>query len=186
MMETSISDLLVFSFFAGLTLLSSIGVVLVKDVWHSVLLLGVALLSIAIHYVLLSAEFIAAMQVLVYVGGVLILISFAIMLIRRKLDPTAMTSPELNLGPHLFRGVGAIIFFILFSTILLGVSFTSPIGFQDGALITKSIGYAMFDLPGASVPSEGFLAAFEIIDIALVAALVAAIMLARRNTTGEN
>jgi len=186
MMETSISDLLVFLFFSGITLLSSAGVVLVKDVWHSALLLGVALLSIAVHYVLLSAEFIAAMQVLVYVGGVLILISFAIMLIRRKLDPTAMTSPGLNLGPHLARGVGAIIFFILFSSILLNTTFALPIGFQDGALITKSIGYAMLHLPGASIPSEGFLAAFEIIDIALVAALVAAVMLARRDMAGEN
>ena len=42
------------------------------------------------------------------------------------------------------------------------------------------------DLPGASIPSEGFLAAFEIIDIALVAALVAAVMLARRDMAGEN
>ena len=70
MIETSMYDLLVFSFFAGVTILSSAGVVLVKDVWHSALLLGVALLSIAVHYVILSAEFIAAMQVLVYVGAV--------------------------------------------------------------------------------------------------------------------
>ena len=44
----------------------------------------------------------------------------------------------------------------------------------------------MLDLPGAPIPSEGFLASFEIIDIALVAALVAAVMLARRDTAGEN
>ena len=55
MIETSIPDLLAFSFFAGVTILSSAGVVLVKDVWHSALLLGVALLSIAVHYVILSA-----------------------------------------------------------------------------------------------------------------------------------
>ena len=186
MMETSISDLLVFLFFSGITLLSSAGVVLVKDVWHSALLLGVALLSIAVHYVLLSAEFIAAMQVLVYVGGVLILISFAIMLIRRKMDPKSMTSPSLNMGPHLLRGVGAIAFFLLFSSILIGASIVIPVGFQDGSSITKSIGYAMFGLPGASIHSENFLAAFEIIDIALVAALVAAVMLARRDSGGEN
>jgi len=45
-------------------------------------LLGVALLSVAVHYVMLNAEFLAAMQVLVYVGGVLILITFAVMLTR--------------------------------------------------------------------------------------------------------
>ncbi|ELZ20579.1 NADH dehydrogenase subunit J [Halosimplex carlsbadense 2-9-1] len=69
-----------FALFAIVTLGSSLGVVLARDVWHSALMLGVALLSVAVYYVMLRAEFIAAMQILVYVGGVLILITFAIML----------------------------------------------------------------------------------------------------------
>jgi len=69
-----------FALFAIVTLGSSLGVVLVRDVWHSALMLGGALLSVAVYYVMLRAEFIAAMQILVYVGGVLILITFAIML----------------------------------------------------------------------------------------------------------
>lgn len=78
---------LVFALFALVTVGSSLGVVLVRDVWHAALLLGVALLSVAVHFVMLVAPFVAAMQVLVYVGGVLILISFAVMLTRR--DPAA-------------------------------------------------------------------------------------------------
>jgi len=54
-----------------------------QDPWHSALLLGVALLSVAVHYVMLAAEFVAMMQVLVYVGGVLVLITFAVMLTQR-------------------------------------------------------------------------------------------------------
>ena len=76
-----------FALFAIVTVGSSLGVVLVRDVWHSALLLGVALLSVAVHYVMLQAEFIAAMQVLVYVGGVLILITFAIMLTDKDSQP---------------------------------------------------------------------------------------------------
>jgi NADH-quinone oxidoreductase subunit J len=72
-----------FALFFAVTVGSSAGVVLVRDVWHSALLLGVALLSVAVHYVMLQAAFVAAMQVLVYVGGVLILITFAVMLTRR-------------------------------------------------------------------------------------------------------
>ena len=71
-----------FVVFALVTVGCSLGVILVRDVWHSALLLGGALLSVAVHYVLLQAEFIAAMQVLVYVGGILILITFAVMLTR--------------------------------------------------------------------------------------------------------
>jgi len=76
-------ETIAFVLFAAVTVASSWGVVLVRDVWHSALFLSVALLSVAIHYVMLRAEFVAAMQILVYVGGVLILITFAVMLTRK-------------------------------------------------------------------------------------------------------
>ena len=76
-----------FALFAIVTLGSALGVVLLRDPWHSALMLGVALLSVAVHYVMLAAEFVAMMQVLVYVGGVLILITFAVMLTQRDESP---------------------------------------------------------------------------------------------------
>jgi NADH-quinone oxidoreductase subunit J len=82
-------ELLAFVLFAVITVASSVGVVLARDVWHAALLLGVALLSVAVHFVMQRAEFLAAMQVLVYVGGVLILISFAVMLTRRETEEVA-------------------------------------------------------------------------------------------------
>ena len=80
-------ETIAFALFALVTVGSSLGVVLVEDVWHSALLLGAALLSVAVHYVMLQAELLAAMQILVYVGGVLILITFAVMLVRRDAEP---------------------------------------------------------------------------------------------------
>ena len=77
-------EMIAFGLFAFVTLASALGVVLLRDVWHSALMLGVALVSVAVHYVMLRAEFVAAMQILVYVGGVLILITFAVMLTRRE------------------------------------------------------------------------------------------------------
>ena len=77
-------ETLAFGLFALVTVACSVGVVLVEDIWHAALLLGAALLSVAVHYVMLQAEFIAAMQILVYVGGVLILITFAVMLTREQ------------------------------------------------------------------------------------------------------
>ena len=71
-----------FALFALVTVGCSLGVVLLRDVWHSALMLGGALVSLAVHYVMLQATFPAAMQILVYVGGVLILITFAVMLTR--------------------------------------------------------------------------------------------------------
>jgi NADH-quinone oxidoreductase subunit J len=75
-------ETIAFALFALITVGCSLGVILVEDVWHSALLLGGALLSVAVHYVMLQAEFLAAMQILVYVGGVLILVTFAVMLTR--------------------------------------------------------------------------------------------------------
>jgi NADH-quinone oxidoreductase subunit J len=90
----------------------------------------------------------------------------------------------LNLGPHLLPGVVALALFVFLAAVFLTASFPAPQGF-DGAPITPSIGYAMFDLAGGEVPSDGFLAAFEIIDLVLIAALAAAVMLARREGDGE-
>ena len=84
-------ETLAFILFALVTVGASLGVVLARDVWHSALLLGAALLSVAVHYVMLRAEFIAVMQVLVYVGGVLVLITFAVMLVRQQPDPDVDT-----------------------------------------------------------------------------------------------
>lgn len=80
-------ETLAFLLFALVTVGASMGVVLARDVWHSALLLGGALLSVSVHYVMLRAEFLAAIQVLVYVGGVLVLITFAVMLVRREPKP---------------------------------------------------------------------------------------------------
>lgn len=94
-----VAELLAFALFAIVTVGSALGVVLARDVWHSALFLGGALLSVAVHYVMLQAEFLAAMQILVYVGGVLILITFAVMLVRREgTSPTARTAPAATDG----------------------------------------------------------------------------------------
>jgi NADH-quinone oxidoreductase subunit J len=84
-------ETIAFALFALVTLGCSLGVVLAEDVWHSALLLGGALLSVAVHYVMMQAEFLAAMQILVYVGGVLILITFAVMLTKPTMAESSST-----------------------------------------------------------------------------------------------
>ncbi|WP_368409392.1 proton-conducting membrane transporter [Halorussus gelatinilyticus] len=70
--------------------------------------------------------------------------------------------------------------------LFVGAEFGEAAGFPDGPSITASIGYAMFNINAQNaVPSEGMLVVFEIIDLVLVAALVGAVMLARRDDGGE-
>jgi len=87
-------ETIAFALFALVTLGSGLGVVLVRDVWHSALFLGGSLLSVAVFFVMLRAEFVAAMQILVYVGGVLILLSFAVMLVRQRAPPSQRDAEE--------------------------------------------------------------------------------------------
>jgi len=89
-------ETIAFALFALITLGCSLGVVLVEDVWHSALLLGGALLSVAVHYVMMQAEFLAAMQILVYVGGVLILITFAVMLTKSTSTAESASTTEVR------------------------------------------------------------------------------------------
>ncbi|WP_433627877.1 proton-conducting membrane transporter [Halomicrococcus sp. NG-SE-24] len=100
-----------------------------------------------------------------------------------------MTSrPRLRSTSTMLRGVVAVALFVVLAVVFLGASFGDATGFPNGANITASIGYAMFNLFGIGgeqiVESEGFLVAFEIIDLVLVAALAAAVMLARREEAG--
>ena len=95
------------------------------------------------------------------------------------------TKPELRTGSHLLPGLAAVALFVVIATVILRASFGDPQGFAADAPITASIGYAMFDLEMGAVPGESFLVAFEIIDAVLVAALVAAVLLARREQDGE-
>jgi len=95
------------------------------------------------------------------------------------------TKPELRTGANLLPGLVAVALFVVMAAAILRASFGDPQGFAADAPITASIGYAMFNLDMGAVPGESFLVAFEIIDAVLVAALVAAVMLARREESGD-
>jgi len=95
------------------------------------------------------------------------------------------TKPELRTGSHLLPGLAAVALFVVIAAVVLRASFGDPQGFASDASITASIGYAMFNLGMGEIPGEGMLVAFEIIDVVLVAALAAAVMLARREEDGN-
>ena len=90
--------------------------------------------------------------------------------------------PDLGDRGSLWPGLAALVLFGVLAWVFVGAEFADPAsGFAGDAGITASIGYAMFNIAAENaVPSEGMLVAFEIIDIVLVAALVGAVMLARR------
>lgn len=93
-----------------------------------------------------------------------------------------VSRPELKADTNYLNGLAAVVLFVVLVAVFLTAGFDAPAGFEDGSLVA-GIGYALMDLHAESVvPVEGFLMAFELVGVVLVAAVVAAVTLARHDT----
>jgi NADH:ubiquinone oxidoreductase subunit 6 (subunit J) len=103
--------------FAGLSLVlvgSALAVVLNKNLFHSVLFLALALTGTAGVFLLLDAEFLAAVQLLLYAGGVVTIVVFAIVVTERLVgERLSQTSRYLGSGALVAAGVLAGVLFFL-------------------------------------------------------------------------
>ena len=79
-------DLLFFLLFSVITVFAAVFVLLSKEVVRSVMYLALTFVGVAITFIFLSAEYVAIIQILIYVGAVTILILFGIMLTKRRLS----------------------------------------------------------------------------------------------------
>ncbi len=78
-------EMFMFLFLAASALISALLVVRSREIVHSVIALATCFISIAALYIMLSAEFVAIIQILVYVGAVVVVILFGIMLTKREI-----------------------------------------------------------------------------------------------------
>jgi NADH-quinone oxidoreductase subunit J len=95
------------------------------------------------------------------------------------------TKPRFAEDANFANGLAAFVLFAVFAAVFFTAEFPEAAGFPDGASLVAGIGYALFDLSSMSpAPTEGFLAAFEIVGVVLVAAVVGAVMLASHEREG--
>ena len=164
-----LTQLIVFALLAAAVLVGAIGVVILPNSVYSACLLGGVFLAGAGLYLLLNASFIAAAQVLIYVGAVNVLILFAIMLVNKREAMGA--SPGVGLRRLLSSGVCAGLLLLL-----LRVTFTTawatpgPAQIGEGAVI--HLGEHFF---------SDYLLPFELASVLLLMAMIGAIVLARRD-----
>ncbi|MEW5747433.1 MAG: NADH-quinone oxidoreductase subunit J [Candidatus Thermoplasmatota archaeon] len=78
-------ELVVFLMLAAGALVSALMVVRAREIMHSVIALATCFVSVACLYIMLNAEFVAIVQILVYVGAVVVVILFGIMLTKREI-----------------------------------------------------------------------------------------------------
>jgi NADH:ubiquinone oxidoreductase subunit 6 (subunit J) len=162
----------VFYFVAALTVLGGLGVVLARNVVHSALFLIMTLLAVAAVFILLSAEFLAIVQILIYGGAVTILILFAMMLTRVRdmpESPSAGSGQGLDGPQRPFAALAAAAFLSL--SILAVVTAEWPGETEKITVVPFSdLGDMLF---------RNWAAPFEIASLVLLVALIGAIVLAR-------
>ena len=163
------TELICFAILAIVVIIGSLGVILLTNIVYSAFLLGGVFMAVAGLYLLLNASFVAAAQVLVYVGAVNVLILFAIMLVNKKEDLKPIKS--LRTRKILSAGVCAGLL-----GLLVRVNLTTPWSLPGPAAIgeeaTIRIGEHLF---------TDYLLPFELASVLLLMAMIGAIVLARRD-----
>ena len=155
-----------FYFLSFVAVLSALMVVFSRSPVYSVLYLIVTFFSIAGHYVLMNAEFLAVVHMIVYAGAIMVLFLYVIMLLNLNQESEPHKTNLLKIGAVICAGMLLIVMVgaLKGTEVLVAVESTSGIG------EVKTLGQVLF---------TDFLLPFEIASVLLLAAMVGSVMLAK-------
>jgi NADH-quinone oxidoreductase subunit J len=162
-----VAENLAFGIIALTMIVAAVRVVTTRNIVHAALYLVLVLAGVAAQYILLAAEFTAITQVLVYIGAVVVLFLFGIMLTRAPMGKMDDTDTEQRL-------IGVVIAVVLAGVLgyTLWKAFSNK-QFQDITVqTTTQVSNSLF---------SQYLIPFEVVSVVLLAALIGAIVLARRD-----
>ena len=178
----AVPSILVFATAALLILVGALGVISVANPVHAALSLIMTLFGVAVAFVAQQADFLAAVQIIVYAGAIVVLFLFVIMFL--GVDRNMNVSVEPLLGQRAFAGAGVLITVAGLITLMAtshwvtGATSVSGAALATGQGNVKQLGTAVFTT---------YLFAFEATAALLIIAVVGAVLLARREraTTPE-
>jgi NADH-quinone oxidoreductase subunit J len=165
------TQVLVFLFFALAALVGAAGVPMSKNIFWSAMGLLSALLGVGGLYVMLAADFVAITQLLIYIGGVLVLIIFAVMLTSQIKD-IEVSNTNIGLG-------GGAFLFLIVGTLLTFVAMWAPWKLMDAPTAGETTAQIGNGLLGK------WLLPFEVASVLLVATLIGAIVVARKEIKND-
>jgi NADH-quinone oxidoreductase subunit J len=155
----------IFTILGAVGILAALRLVTAKNVVHAALYLVATLAVVGGMYLVLAAEFVAWVQVLIYVGAIVVLLLFGLMLTRAPIGREALDNQQ--------RGFAAVV----------GVGILAGLA----VLVWDTFGDARIDLSSASTTAgvggslfDSFVLPFEVVSFLLLAALIGAIVLARK------
>jgi NADH-quinone oxidoreductase subunit J len=156
-----------FAVIAAVGAISAIAVVTARNVVHAALYLVVALLSVGATFLLLGAEFAGWVQILIYVGAIVILFLFGLMLTKAPIGRDTLDNTRRWLGVLVAAGVFVGLVFLIQDAFPLDAD-----RFAAYQASTGDVGESMF---------REFVLPFEAVSFLLLAALIGAIVLARKD-----
>ncbi len=144
-------------------------VVVSRNPIHSVLYLILTFFTLSGHYILLNAQFLAAVNIIVYAGAIMVLFLFVIMFLNMKQDHE---ESKTNLTKVAATIVGGTVFVILFGAYRKSVIPSyNPDQFDSQVGMIENLGHLLF---------RDYLLPFELASILLLVAMVGAVMLGKR------
>ena len=162
-------DDLLFMTLAAVMLISGLLVVTMRNIIRCALAMIVCFAALAGLYVIASAPFVAAAEVLVYIGAISVLVLFAIMLTQTKAAPSKLVF-QTQAGPAAVAGI------LLAIVITLAVVSTAwPVSNTLNTTDTRSVAEALFGR---------FVLPFEVVSVLLLAAVIGGVFLAKREHGG--
>jgi NADH-quinone oxidoreductase subunit J len=164
-----------FVFFAALAILGGLVVAFHRSIVHSAFGLVGALFGVAGLYWTLGADFLGATQILLYVGGVTVLLLFAVMLTTRD---TTRVSIARNAAMAIVVGYLGHLVYQAYQGVAGLIAASGHVPTDDPAPTTETIGTLFLE-------REGYLLPFEAISVLLLVVLVGAVTLARRGPGEE-
>src|SRR4051812_24083722 len=157
----------VFYFLSFLAILSALMVVISKNPVHSVLYLIITFFAIAGHYVLLNAQFLAAVHIIVYAGAIMVLFLYVIMMLNLNAEVEPHKSNWLKLAATI---AGGLLMIILVGALREANPPMPSVANADYGLI-KNLGNTLY---------KDFMLPFEVSAILFLAAMVGAVMLGKK------
>lgn len=158
-----------FAILSVLTLFGALGTIMSKNPVHSVIYLIVTFFSISAHYILLNAQFLAAVNIIVYAGAIMVLFLFVIMFLNMKEEADEMKNNKLV--------TAAIVTALLLGGIL--IIFLRRAGKEKVDALGFNSQTGMVEILGQSLYGE-YLLPFELISVLFLVAMAGAVMLAKR------
>src|SRR5262249_25880733 len=159
----------VFYLIAAVTVVSAAGVAFSRNIVYSAFSLMGAFMGVAALYVFLAADFVAVVQVLIYVGGILVLTLFAVMLTHRIAD-VRISNRSVGRLPALI--IIALVFGVMAKAVLRTTWHMTPAGTPTPT--TYAIGNGFL---------SDYILPFELASVVLLAALIGAVVLSRKELT---